>query len=179
MSPKLQIAALFILAIAGGGAFLGYHLSQSTVTWNRVDHTIKEAFPDLPSIKTQDLDAWLADEARQAPRMFDARAQEEFQLSHLPQAEWIGSGPEALDRMQDIPPGSIVVVYSAVGLRAAPVVRDMQAAGIDARLLTHGIFGWANAGLPVVDQDDNTIPGVHRWNPTMQRLLNSEHRLRP
>lgn len=179
MRPGLQIAALFVLAILGGGAFLGYHLSQSTVTWNRVDTTIAEAHPDLASIDVDSLDAWLADDQRQPPLLLDAREPEEFELSHIPNAQWLGGQRDALDRMQDIEPGRSVVVYSAVGLRAAPIVRDLQAAGVDARLLTHGIFAWANAGLPLVNEAGDSVPGVHRWNATMQRLLESEYRLRP
>ncbi|TVR14516.1 MAG: hypothetical protein EA401_04440 [Planctomycetota bacterium] len=179
MSPRLQITALFILAFLGGGAFLGYHLSQSTVTWNRVDTTIAESFPDLPTITVEGLDAWLSDEQREPPLILDAREPEEFELSHIPGAQWLGSGREALDRMQDIAPGTQIVVYSAVGLRAAPVVRDLHTAGFDARHLTRGIFAWANADLPVIDAHGNNVPGVHRWNATMQRLLESEYRLRP
>ena len=58
---------LFLLAILGGGAFLGYHFSQRVPTWERLINVIDERFPDLPQISVDELALWLDDEQREAP----------------------------------------------------------------------------------------------------------------
>ncbi|TVR43614.1 MAG: rhodanese-like domain-containing protein [Planctomycetota bacterium] len=178
MHGALQLSLLFFLALLGGGAFLGYHASQRTATWERLDRVIAERFPELPEIDVASLDQWLADPAREPPGILDARSPEEFAISRLPGAQWVGSDRESAQRVSshELPPE--VIVYSAADPRSAIIVRDLRAAGIDARMLRHGIFAWANADLPL-ENDAGAASGVHRGNTAMQRLLREDLRIRP
>lgn len=178
MSGIVQFILILILAILGGGAFIGYHVSQRAPSWERLDAIIDEQFPNLPSIDARSLDQWLSDTSRQPPLILDARSAEEFAISHLPTARRVGTGPDAAPSLSAEDRARQVVVYAAADPRAAPVVRDLVALGVDAFHLTHGIFGWANADLPVVDEQGPTT-GVHRMDATNQRLLREDLRRRP
>ena len=178
MRNSLQIGLLFVLAILGGGAFLGYHFSQRIPTWERLDSAIAEHFPDLPSISVEALDQWLADSNRPRPLILDARSREEYAISFIADARLVGTGPEAAASLSDEDLKRPIVVYAAADPRAAPVVRDLIARGAETRHLTHGIFAWANAGLPLFDADGPTT-GVHRMDATNQTLLNEDLRRRP
>ena len=67
MRNGLQIAALLLLTLLGGGAFLGYHFYQRAPSWKRLDAVIAEHFVDLPGISIDELNQWLSDEQRQRP----------------------------------------------------------------------------------------------------------------
>ena len=178
MRGLIQIILLFTLALLGGGAFIGYHFSQRVPTWERLDTVINERFPELPTIDVAGLDQWMADESRPAPLILDARTEAEYAISYIPGARWVGTGPEVAPALSAEDRQRIIVIYAAADPRAAPVVRDLVAMGVDARHLEHGIFAWANADLPVVNQSGPT-KGVHRIDATNQTLLREDLRRRP
>ncbi|MDX2019037.1 MAG: rhodanese-like domain-containing protein [Deltaproteobacteria bacterium] len=122
--------------------------------------------PDVHEITTGSLAA--AIEAATRPRIIDARAGEEFEVSHLPGARWIG----AADALAGLDPRTDpVVVYCSVGYRSAEYARHLAALGFrHARNLSGGIFKWANEGRPL--QAPRGAPAkVHGFSASWQHLL--------
>ena len=146
-------------------------------SWERLDETIAERFPELPSNSVEGLNNWLNDESREAPLLLDARSQEEYDISFIAGARLVGTGRGVAPSLSEEDLKRPIVVYGAANPRAAPVVRDLVALGADAKHLTHGIFAWANTDFTVVDTNGPTT-GVHRMDATNQVLLREDLRRR-
>jgi rhodanese-related sulfurtransferase len=84
-------------------------------------------------------------------QLVDVRAEHEWELgriegaAHLPLAE-------LADRTAEIDKERPVVFYCRGGNRSTMAVEALAAAGYDARKLSEGIVGWAEAGLPLAPE---------------------------
>jgi len=67
------------------------------------------------------------------------------------------------------------VAYCAIGLRSAQLARRLAAGGRSARNLRRGIFGWADAGRPLVDER-GAARLVHPYDAGGGRLLSEARR---
>ena len=116
---------------------------------------------DTPHIGVDELHA-----NPQGYQLLDARAPEEFAVSHLPGATFIGYGgdydPAVLDQLDKSQP---VVVYCSVGYRSDKVGEKLMKAGFtDVRNLYGSIFEWANRGFALKDAAGNATRRVHTYN---------------
>ena len=110
----------------------------------------------------------MEDENRTAPVLLDVRQEEEFAVSHLPNAQRISpdTDGEALKPYLDKP----LVVYCAVGYRSAKMARRIQTFGhTNVFNLEGAIFSWAEAGLPLEGGDK-----VHPYNIMGRRMLRDD-----
>jgi rhodanese-related sulfurtransferase len=128
-----------------------------------VRRRIARQFPDVPRIAPRALARALDEGA--AITLLDARTEDEFAVSHLRGA--VRVDPQRPDlTLPGVDAARPVVVYCAVGLRSARVVRALRAAGrSDVRNLDGGVFAWVAEGLPVF-RDGRAVDGVHpysRW----------------
>lgn len=97
--------------------------------------------------------------------LLDARAWEEYEVSHLKNARYVGYDDFNLDRVADIPKDSAVVVYCSVGYRSEKVAEKLIAAGYtNVSNLYGGIFQWVNEKSPIVDQTNQPTQKVHAYN---------------
>lgn len=171
--------------LAAGLGLLGFGCGQSeerSISWRAVDALIRRDFPDVASISTDSLASWLADSTRVPPVLLDARAPEEYAVSHLPGAIRVDAEttPEALAaRLAELEGGAAerpLVVYCSVGYRSARMTQQLEAAGAPAVLNLEGsIFKWANEGRPVV-RDGAPVREVHPYDKVWGRLLRKELR---
>jgi len=77
------------------------------------------------------------------PLLVDVRTLEEFEIAHLPNAQWI-PGEELADRAAEIASASEVVVYCKSGGRSSRAARLLRELGFTrVRNLTGGIDAWA------------------------------------
>lgn len=101
----------------------------------------------------------------------DARSLEEFAVSRIPGAYWVGFDDFSLDRVSAVPRHHPVVVYCSVGYRSEKITEDLRAAGFrEVSNLYGGIFEWVNQGLPVEDRLGPTMK-VHAYNRAWGRWL--------
>jgi rhodanese-related sulfurtransferase len=101
----------------------------------------------------------------------DAREHEEYAVSHLPGARWVGYEDFSLSRMNGIPKDAPIVVYCSVGYRSGKITEQLREAGYrNTRNLYGGIFEWVNAGKAVVDAQGPT-QRVHAYNTDWGRWL--------
>jgi len=140
-------------------------------TWQSINADLEKDYPQISHISTKDLESRLADHTLAAPLLIDARASDEFAVSHLPGAVHADSVEQVLAQLDDRAPDTQVVVYCSVGVRSARLVSKLQAAGVsNAVNLKGSIFEWANRGLPVYKGDEPTL-GVHPFNRKWGELL--------
>ena len=126
---------------------------------------IKWKFDDVRHITADELSSWMEDENRTAPVLLDVRREEEFAVSHLPNAQRISpdTDGEALKPYL----GKPVVVYCAVGYRSAKMARRIQTFGhTNVFNLEGAIFAWATEGNALEGGDK-----VHPYSPFGRRML--------
>jgi rhodanese-related sulfurtransferase len=104
--------------------------------------------------------------------LLDAREEREYNVSHLPDAIWIGYDDFELARVTDIDRDAPIVVYCSVGYRSERIARRLIQAGFsDVRNLYGGIFNWVNTGNEVSNRFGAT-DSVHTYNRKWSKWLN-------
>lgn len=102
----------------------------------------------------------------------DAREKEEYQVSHIKNAQWIGYKDVDLSGLESLPKDTPIIVYCSVGYRSGKVTKQLMDKGFtDVKNLYGGIFEWSNQGKPLVDlKGDNTL-NVHPYNERWGRWI--------
>lgn len=97
--------------------------------------------------------------------LLDTRTKAEYDVSHLPNARWVGYDDFELKRVQDVPKQANVVVYCSVGYRSERVGEKMLAAGYQNVSNLYGsLFEWVNQGNTVVDNRGKATRRVHGYS---------------
>jgi len=143
-------------------SFIGF--SQS-----KLDKTIKKFNKEsVPYIQVGEL------EAMPKPFLLDTRKKEEFAVSHLKDAIWVGHkkfeldsiSPKIADKNQEI------IVYCSIGVRSENIGEKLMKAGYtNVKNLYGGIFEWKNNGLSVYDSEGNETEKVHAFDKHWGKLL--------
>ncbi len=174
------VSGLLLTAVALGVGIWwasGRQSRPDSLAWRAVARDLQSRYPDVPTVSTDELAAWLADSSRPAPVLLDARTPAEYAVSHLPGARRVDPDATADDLQSMLgrsePP---VVVYCSVGVRSAGVVERLREAGVsDVHNLEGSIFRWANEGRPLV-RDGQRVEEVHPYDAVWGRLLAPDHR---
>ncbi|MBD2113704.1 rhodanese-like domain-containing protein [Nodosilinea sp. FACHB-141] len=143
-------------------------LAQALAWW-AVGRWVQRAFPGVPTLTTQQLAEWLSQGRAPSPILLDVRGDDEFAVSHLPEAHRVTSldAALALGLNRDRP----IVAYCSVGYRSARLVEQLQGLGYtEVYNLAGSIFKWANEGRSLVSQNQSK-PRVHPYNAIWGMLL--------
>ena len=104
--------------------------------------------------------------------LLDARERNEYEVSHLKGARWVGYKAFDPTSLRDLPRSARIVVYCSVGYRSEKVAEKLLAAGFtDVHNLYGGLFEWVNQGHSVVDAKGATRR-VHAYDRTWGVWLN-------
>jgi rhodanese-related sulfurtransferase len=113
---------------------------QSEKSFDNYLQELRAKFKDVPQFYDDSSDL-------KNVRFLDAREKEEFEISHIRNAEWIGSDNLDKRHLDSIGHDIKIVVYCSVGYRSSLVVRQIRSAGfLNTYNLFGGIFKWANDG---------------------------------
>ncbi len=107
-----------------------------------------------------------ANEADSMPNVvfIDSREKEEYEVSHIKNAVWVGYDDFDIKRMADISIEKKIIVYCAVGARSEKIAEELLKKGYyDVSNLYGGIFEWVNEGKPVYSNNGKTTK-VHAYN---------------
>lgn len=103
----------------------------------------------------------------------DARGRQEFEVSHIQGAHWVGYEDFSLNRVKEIPKDKPIVVYCSIGKRSEDITKKLRDAGYkDVSNLYGGIFEWVNRAYPVVknEQPTDSIHGYSKmWSVWLKR----------
>lgn len=114
---------------------------------------------DVPKISVADAAA-----KKEKVIFLDAREKEEYAISHLPNARFIGYENFTLDSLPHIQKDKEVIVYCAVGKRSDVIAKKLMEAGYtNVHNLFGGIFEWVNQGEKVYKNNSPTNE-VHAYN---------------
>lgn len=97
--------------------------------------------------------------------LLDTRARPEYDVSHLPNARWVGYDDFELSRVNDIPKNAPIVLYCSVGYRSEKVGEKLLNAGYtNVKNLYGSLFEWVNQGNGVVDTQGRPTQRVHAYS---------------
>lgn len=97
--------------------------------------------------------------------LLDTRTRPEYDVSHLPNAHWVGYDDFDLKRVRSISKQATVVLYCSVGYRSERVGEKLLAAGYGHVYNLYGsLFEWVNEGNPVVDKQEKPTERVHAYS---------------
>jgi rhodanese-related sulfurtransferase len=145
-----------------------------SIGWSLVNSKIRQEFPDVPRISTNELAARLSN-GKERPVLLDVRTKAEFEVSHLSGAQRVepGADPKTIS----IPKDKAVITYCSVGYRSAVFANKLRGAGYrHVENLEGSIFRWANENRPLVHDGGAATDKVHPYNGVWGMLLDKSHR---
>jgi rhodanese-related sulfurtransferase len=102
----------------------------------------------------------------------DARELEEFNVSHIPNAVYVGYDRFDWKALESINKDAQIVVYCSIGYRSEKIGEKLLDKGYtNVYNMYGGIFNWSNNGLPIVDRAGNT-KRVHGYSESWSKWLN-------
>lgn len=106
--------------------------------------------------------------------LLDSREFAEFEISHLPDAKWVGHTDFSILRVSGIPKDTNIVVYCAIGVRSEMIAEKLMASGFaNVQNLYGGIFAWSNEYKSLVQQNKKPTRAVHGYDQNWAKLLDS------
>ncbi len=112
--------------------------------------------------------------------LLDARELKEYQISHLPNAIWVGYNTFDITKVVSKLPNKKqeIVVYCSVGVRSEDIAENLKTKGYsNVKNLYGGIFEWKNKGNIVVDTLGNPTEKVHAYSKQWARLLTNGEKI--
>lgn len=113
--------------------------------------------------------------------VLDAREMEEFEVSHLPFAHYIGYRKFSEDSLTQLIPNKDepIVVYCSLGIRSDIIAEKLKKMGYqNVRNLYGGIFEWSNKELPLIDKSGNDTNQVHIYSSEWALYLRQGQKVR-
>lgn len=144
--------------------FVGIGFSQ-----NEIDKALqKYNSQSVPYISSEDL------AKMDSPILLDTRKEEEYRISHLKNAIWVGYKTfDANTIFETIKDKKMpIVVYCSIGVRSEDIGEKLIAAGYtNVSNLYGGIFDWKNKGYPVYNNQQQETNKVHAFDKQWGKLL--------
>ena len=149
-------------------------LNAQRMVWSSILKDIDKRYPDVEHLDADSLMAWL-NVGEKTPVLLDVREKGEYTTSHIAGALHVKPGTTDFSFLDDTPKDTPIVAYCSVGYRSSELANALQKAGFtEVYNLEKSIFGWANAGYPVV-QDSQPTDKVHPYNKLWGRLLDKKY----
>ncbi|WMX16592.1 MULTISPECIES: rhodanese-like domain-containing protein [unclassified Aureispira] len=107
--------------------------------------------------------------------VLDTRAAEEFAISSLPNAIWVGYPTMNKQVIDTLSKNQAILVYCSVGYRSERIGEQLLEMGFtNVYNLYGGIFEWVNQGHPVVNTNNQLIDSIHGYAPSWGKWIQSE-----
>ncbi|MGB5458943.1 MAG: rhodanese-like domain-containing protein [Eudoraea sp.] len=106
--------------------------------------------------------------------ILDTREWEEYEVSHLKNAVWVGYDDFKLaDVVTKYPDKNLnIVVYCSIGVRSENIGEELLESGyFNTKNLYGGIFEWSNQGYPVYTAKDEKTKKVHAFGKLWGKYL--------
>ena len=136
--------------------------AQSNVNSNAYNMMLKSLLDhSVPEVNVADLE-----QDSTSYIYLDAREKNEFDVSRVADAVWVGYDDFKIERVEQIDKDSPIIVYCSVGYRSEKVTEKLLAEGFtNVSNLYGGIFEWKNQGNSVVDENGAETEDVHAYSP--------------
>jgi rhodanese-related sulfurtransferase len=173
MLKRLIFIAFTLLGAACAKPVQVTQEAKPTDPLHDIKQTVRTKFPTVQQLSTNDLDAWLNDTKRAQPLLLDARAPEEFAVSHLRGAR---NAKQIEAALKEYPKDQPIVAYCAVGYRSSVLAEKLAKQGFTNVVNLEGsIFQWANEGRPIYN-GETPVQQVHPFDAKWGQMLKPEVR---
>jgi rhodanese-related sulfurtransferase len=112
--------------------------------------------------------------------ILDAREWEEYKVSHIKDAVWVGYNDFKLaEVVKTIPDKNLnIVVYCSIGVRSENVGEELLESGYsNTRNMYGGIFEWTNQGYPVYNMEGEKTKKVHAYGKLWGKYLTNAEKV--
>lgn len=107
--------------------------------------------------------------------ILDAREKEEFAISHIKGAKYIGYNKFDIKSLEGTDKNQPIVVYCSVGYRSEKIGEKLQKAGFTKVYNLYGsIFEWVNNGYEIKDSEGKSTQKVHTYNKKWSKWVFNE-----
>ncbi|MEB2778579.1 rhodanese-like domain-containing protein [Algoriphagus sp. D3-2-R+10] len=132
------------------------HVEAQSIAYKALLTTLYDAdFPVLKPSQVTDLSNY---------QVLDTREKEEFEVSHLKDAVWVGYDTFSLNNITSLDKEQPVLVYCTVGVRSQDIGKKLNEAGYtEVYNLYGGLIEWVNEDKPIF-QGDSTTKKVHTYS---------------
>ncbi|MFT5263227.1 MAG: rhodanese-related sulfurtransferase [Polaribacter sp.] len=104
--------------------------------------------------------------------LLDIREKEEYDVSHIEGAEYMGYEEYDADLLNEVPKNTPIVVYCSIGYRSEKVGEKIQKLGFTEVYNLYGsIFEWVNQDNPVVDNNNKPTDKIHTYNKNWSKWV--------
>ena len=95
----------------------------------------------------------------------DAREVNEFNVSKIQNAKWVGYDDFDLSRVENLDKNQEIIVYCSIGYRSEKVAEKLEADGFtNVTNMVGGVFSWVNYDNPLVDSTKSETKKVHAFS---------------
>lgn len=112
--------------------------------------------------------------------LLDTRNKEEYKVSKIKGAIWVGHKKFSIDSLIKIFPNknTPIVVYCSIGVRSEDIGEKLVETGYsNVRNLYGGIFEWKNQGNPVFNSQNDRTEKVHAFSKHWGKLLTNAEKI--
>ncbi|CAA6830279.1 MAG: Rhodanese [uncultured Aureispira sp.] len=107
--------------------------------------------------------------------LLDTRSPEEYAISCLPNAIWIGYPEMDKKVLETLSKDQAILVYCSVGYRSERIGEQLLEMGFtDVHNLYGGIFEWINKGYKVCNSEGQWVDRVHGYSRPWGRWITSD-----
>ncbi len=164
-TPLVVFAILIGIQIGG---------CREEVAWPVVLNAVNSEYPDVRTVTSDSLAAWIESDSARQPILLDTRLPEEYEVSHLKGALRIDPDTEDFSSLAHLDRDVPIVTYCSVGFRSSDVAAKLEDEGFtNVSNLEGSIFRWANEGRAVY-RDGRAVREVHPFDRVWGRLLDAE-----
>lgn len=149
---------IFIFFIIAGTALLPEQVKGQSFAYRTLLSTIYDS--DFPTVKPGELSNL------SGFQILDTREKEEFEVSHLKGAKWVGFDTFNMEAVTELDKNQPVLVYCTVGARSQTIGKKLTGAGFTKVYnLYGGIIQWSNEEMPLF-QNGKPTNQVHTYTRT-------------
>lgn len=104
--------------------------------------------------------------------IFDTRKKEEYDISHIDGAQYLGYRDFDITRLKDIPKDSKIILYCSIGYRSEKIGEKLLKQGYTKVYNLYGsLFEWINQGYALVDKNGQTTKKIHTYNKNWSKWV--------
>lgn len=110
--------------------------------------------------------------ANKAIVLLDTREINEYKVSHIEGARYIGYNSFSIKSLDNIPKDSEIVVYCSLGVRSEQIGEKLKESGFEnVKNLYGGIFEWKYQDQVIIDKKGNETDEVHAYDKEWSKWL--------
>ncbi len=141
--------------------------------------TFDERLEKLLSFTVPVIDVPEANENADEYIFLDARELEEYQISHIPGARYIGYKKFDEDLLEGISHDDKIIVYCSVGYRSEKIGKKLEKLGYTTVYNLYGsIFEWINCDLPLENQQGISTDTIHTYNKKWSKWVDDKEAIK-